>query len=128
MERFDTLTEYDLDLDILIGEVSYYVEKTIDQDHYEEFDMTIADTVAAARMVESHFGTVIQEIGEHSDFPLEKCLEIRDRHNLAFHWWPEFVKQVIYLHITNRTDDLWIPNLGVSRLGPKDGLLIFFDW
>ena len=128
MERFIVLDEYDLDLDILIGEVSYYIERTVDLDALSDCNFSIENTRYVYGVVENLFTMVIKEFNECSDFPINKLKEICDRHNLAYNWWPEFVKQVIYLHITDRADDLWLPNLGVSKLGPKKGLFIFFDW
>jgi hypothetical protein len=126
MERFDTFKEYDLELEILISEVTFYTEKVL---------KSFQDKIAAANnghsilsIVDEAYPLVRNEIDRDSDVPGEVLLRVGLRYQLNRLWWREFIRQIIYLHLIDHADDLWLPNLGISRLGPKSGLFIFFDW
>jgi hypothetical protein len=127
MEKFDTFDEYDLDLDILIAEVSYYVERSID-DFREAASFNLKNTKETISLIDLLFPYVLSEFNIKSDYPPEQIISIKNRYSLGYYWFQHFIKHIIYLHITERADDLWLPNLGISRFGAKYGRLIFFDW
>jgi hypothetical protein len=127
MEKLDTIDEYDIELDILIAELSYYTEKTIEITGIAR-PKIIGNHIYLNSKLERSFEKVILDFEINSDFPIEKIQIIKERYNLTDNWLNDFAKQIIYLHIADKADDLWLPNLGISRLIHNKGTFIFFDW
>jgi hypothetical protein len=128
MPYYQAFEEYELSLEILLIETLHYVEKL-----NEEWPLKcdIRDTSYGALSTLREFGSsAYVRLCKDSDINARLVAnEMRIKYpKLSYGWVADFVRTVSHMHLTNRSDDLYLPNLGIG-LGPDSyGALVFFDW
>ena len=134
LEYFEILEEYDLDLDILIAEICCYIEEVLTghlkytTPKYAKFDLT--NTNYYVYDVVNHISATVRgKMARDSDYPINsKTISIKDRYRLISGWYVDFVRQLVYMYLTDRADDLYLPNLGIVRDNSRRNNFMFFDW